>query len=85
MVRRTDRADELAGRVLAVHARHRLDVRLGGIGASLVVAVDADPVHLAAAADLVLADDGMLFSAWQAITQALQPTQAERSIAMPQA
>ena len=28
---------------------------------------------------------GMLFSAWQATTQALQPVQTLRSIAMPQA
>jgi hypothetical protein len=27
----------------------------------------------------------MLFSAWQAITQALQPVQADRSITMPHA
>ena len=43
------RADHLAGRVLAVHAENRLVVRLGVLGRALVVAVDADPVHLAAA------------------------------------
>ena len=33
----------------------------------------------------MLADDGMLFSAWQATTQALQPVQAFKSIAIAHA
>src|SRR5947199_3393245 len=56
-----DRADGLARRVLALHAGDRLVVRLQRLrllGVAGVVAVHADPVHLAAAADLVLADDG---------------------------
>src|SRR5690606_10647151 len=56
--RRRGGAHGLARRVLAVHARKRLeeDLRLGEI--ALVVAIDADPVHLAAASDLILSDDG---------------------------
>ena len=66
-----DRADLLAGCVLALHAGHRLEarLRLGGEvldevpehagGLSLVgeVAVDAEPVHLPALHHLLLADD----------------------------
>ena len=51
---------------------------------ALVVAVDAHPVHLPAARHLSLPTTGMLFSAWQATTQALQPMQDVRSMAMPQ-
>ena len=64
-----DRADRLARRVLALLAGHRLEEHLrvleilrvlriaaGHVGGE--IAVDADPVHLAAAHDLVLADDG---------------------------
>jgi hypothetical protein len=48
------------------------------------VAVDADPVHLAAARTCCpCRPTGMLFSAWQATMQALQPVQALRSIVMP--
>src|SRR5262249_48950170 len=51
-------ADQLAGGVLALHAGHRLEERLGVGRVAPVIAVDAQPVHLAAAEDLVLADDG---------------------------
>ncbi len=51
------RADDLAGRVLAMHARHRLERDIGLVGRSRIVAVDAQPVHLAAGEHLVLADD----------------------------
>src|SRR5262249_33476928 len=54
---RADRADLLAGRVLALLARHRLRDRLRLLGLAAEVAIDADPVHLARAADAVLADD----------------------------
>src|SRR5690606_6799857 len=49
-----------AGGVLAVLAEHGLEVGAGVCGGAvaLVVGVDADPVHLAAGEDLVLADDG---------------------------
>src|SRR5690606_37409272 len=47
------RADEFAGRVLAVHAGHRLEGRLAAL--RQLVGVDADPVHLAPAGDLLLA------------------------------
>src|SRR5205823_3951294 len=51
------RADQLAGGGLAVHAGDRLEVRAGLCGVAGVVAVDADPVHLAPGDDLHLADD----------------------------
>src|SRR6185503_7649357 len=51
---RRDRAHVFARRLLAVLARHRLD---DGRAGRVDVAIDADPVHVAAAADLVLADD----------------------------
>src|SRR5205085_5683493 len=49
--RRFDGADVLAGRVLAVHAGHGLEER----ASLLVVAIDADPVHLASRDYLLLA------------------------------
>src|SRR5664280_1838210 len=54
--RRGDGADDLAGSLLAVHAHDGLVVHGRVLGRTLVVAVDADPVHLAAATHLVLAD-----------------------------
>src|SRR3954462_3075455 len=60
MRRRADRADQLARRVLALHAGDRLVIRLdrgGVLRVTLEVVVDADPVHLAAAIHLLLADD----------------------------
>src|ERR1039458_7244092 len=51
-------ADQLAGGVLALHARDGLIIDLGIGDFALVVTVDAQPVHGAAAANLVLADDG---------------------------
>src|SRR5207244_3745096 len=45
--------------LLAVHAGHGLEMKLAGVvGGAFDVAVDAQPVHLAAAADLLLADHG---------------------------
>src|SRR5262249_20870426 len=52
------RADDLTGRVLAVHAGHRLVQHLGGVQIAGEVAVDAQPLHLAAPRHLVLPDDG---------------------------
>src|SRR4030095_560982 len=51
-----DGTDDLAGRVLALHAGDGLVEGLRALRLSLVVAVDPDPVHLAAAAHLVLPD-----------------------------
>src|SRR5690606_8369939 len=56
-----DRTDRLAGRVFALHAGQRLeaDRRIGGVQAvsvAHIVAVDADPVHLASVLHLFLAD-----------------------------
>ena len=56
--RRQHRAHRLAGRVLAVLAHHRLVHDARRVGRAGVVAVDADPVHLAAPAHLVGADRG---------------------------
>src|SRR4051812_26090243 len=60
MRRRADGADQLARRGLALHAGDRLVIRLDRIGVlrvTLEVVVDADPVHLAPAIHLLLADD----------------------------
>ena len=54
--RRHHGADRLAGGVLAVLAHHRLVQHLGRVGLAAVVAIDAQPVHLAAPARLGLAD-----------------------------
>src|SRR5262245_36386786 len=54
--RRHDWADQLARRVLAVHAGHRLKIRVWVVYAPRVIAVDAQPMHLAAAGHLLLAD-----------------------------
>src|SRR5262249_33166425 len=54
-----DRANVFARRILAVHARHRLEVilfRLLRWAAN--VAIDPQPVHLPPEAHLLLADDG---------------------------
>ena len=53
-----DRADRLARRVLALHARHRLVEDFRVVDVAAVVAVDAQPVHLALAHHFFLADDG---------------------------
>ena len=57
MHRGADRADQLARRLLAVHAGHRLEQRAALGAGRRLVAVDADPVHLAAGGDLLAADD----------------------------
>src|SRR5262249_52313333 len=54
---RADGADQFAGRVLALHARHRLEIRLGILAVALVVGVNAQPVHVTAPIDLLLAHD----------------------------
>src|ERR1700682_3868189 len=69
--RGADGADLLARRIFALHAGNGLEEGFGigervifigartvGGGAGVVIAVDADPVHLAAAENLVLADHG---------------------------
>ena len=55
---RADRTDGLARRGLAVHARNGLEVGLRILDVALMVGVDAQPVHLAAAHHFVFADDG---------------------------
>ena len=80
------RAHDLARRLLAMHARHRLEREARVLRRPGVIAVDAQPVHDPAAfSTCSLPTTGMLFSAWQAITQAWQPMQELRSIAIPQA
>ncbi len=61
MQRRLDRAAHFAGRLLAMHAGNGLEMRVGVVepGAGLqarVIAVDAQPMHLAADRHLLLAD-----------------------------
>src|ERR1019366_4998554 len=51
-------ADQLAGRVLAVHARDRLVVDGGIALVALIVGIHAYPVHRASAAHLVLTHHG---------------------------
>ena len=58
MIGRAHRANHFAGRVLALHAGHRLEERFGIVAVALVVGVDANPVHVAADDDLLFADDG---------------------------
>src|SRR6185312_2066142 len=52
-----DRADDLAGRIFALHAGHRLERCFRRIDVAGIIAVDAQPVHVVAAIDLVDADD----------------------------
>ena len=58
---------------------------LGRVRRPGVITVDAQPVHHPVPSTCSLPTIGMLFSAWQAMMQALQPMQELRSIAMPQA
>src|SRR6185437_2762949 len=76
---------DLARRLLAVHAQNRLQQHGGCILGSGELPVDAQPMHLPLTQHLSLPTTGMLFSAWQATTQALQPMHAFRSMLMPQA
>src|SRR5580700_6155599 len=46
--RGADGADHFAGRVLTVHAEHRLVIRFGIVYAAAEISVHADPVHRAA-------------------------------------
>src|SRR5690606_35144259 len=55
---RADRANLLAGRLLALLAQHGLVLDLWRLSAALVVAIDAQPVHLAAHRDTLFADHG---------------------------
>src|SRR5207302_9568708 len=55
---RVHRTDRLARRVLAMHARHRLEEWPDWIYfVAFVISIDANPVHLAAARHLFFADD----------------------------
>src|SRR4051794_18577883 len=53
-----NRTSHLAGRLFAMHARHRLEEALRIVELAGEIAIDAQPVHLAAPRDLILADDG---------------------------
>ena len=50
------RAHHLTGRVLAMHARHRLERDIRRIGRARVVAVDAQPMHRPPGHHLIPAD-----------------------------
>ena len=52
-----NRTDDLARRLLALHAQHRLEVAYRRIDIAFIVAIDAQPLHLALAQHLLLADD----------------------------
>jgi hypothetical protein len=54
---RADRADHLAGGVFALHARHGLEIGFRVVRRTAVIGVHAQPVHLAPAQHLFLADD----------------------------
>jgi hypothetical protein len=60
-------------------------VRAGVVELAGVVAVDAQPVHLAPAHHLVLAHDRRVVLSAQATTQALQAMHEERSTVIPHA
>ena len=79
------RTDCLARRRLAVLAQHRDEAQLCVRILALPVALDADPLYLAARANACSPTMGRLFSALQAVTQASQPVQRSRSIVMVQA
>src|SRR5579871_235392 len=55
---RAHRADQFAGRVLTLHAGHRLKVRPGMVAVALVVGVDTQPVHVPPAHNLLFPHDG---------------------------
>ena len=55
--RRAHRADHFAGSVLALLARHRLEVSLGIVAVALEVGIDAKPVHVPSENRLLLAHD----------------------------
>src|SRR6185437_12541500 len=71
-----DGADQLAGRVFALHARHRTVIRSRIAEVTFVVDIDSEPVHGARASTCSLPTTAILFSAWHAMTQAWQLTQA---------
>ena len=54
---RADGTNEFARRVFAMHARHRLMIELRLVRRPGIIVVDANPMHLAARAHLVFADD----------------------------
>src|SRR5271166_3185291 len=54
--RRFDRADDLAGRLLAMHAGYGLKMGARLLCLAFVVAIDADPMHFASAQYFLLAD-----------------------------
>src|SRR5208282_4981246 len=55
---RAHRTYQFAGRILALHARHRLEMGPGGVAVSLIVGIDPNPVHVAAFHHLLFADHG---------------------------
>ena len=55
----------------------------GGFSLADEIGVDAEPMQFPALSTWSLPTMAMLFSLWQAITQALQPMQAWLSMTMP--
>src|SRR5437764_11949127 len=58
MRRRAYRANHFARRILTLLAHYRLEESVGIVNLALIVAVDADPMHLASTDHLILADHG---------------------------
>ena len=56
--RRLHRADQFAGRMFAMHARHRRVVERRVVQAAAVISIHANPVHFAVLMDLLFTDDG---------------------------
>jgi hypothetical protein len=85
--RGVNRANRLARRVLAVHARHRHEVDAFGMIRIEALEVSIERIQCISRLRTTscLPTTGMLFSDWQATVHALQPMQLFRSIAMPHA
>ena len=83
----SDRADDLARRILAVHARHRLVEDSAGTLGARPRSTWSIRIHCISRprATWSFPTTGILFSAWHATTQALQPRQVLKSMLMPQA
>jgi hypothetical protein len=53
---RVYRANNLAGRILALHARHRLERDIGRVGRARIVPIDAQPMHDPTGKHLIFSD-----------------------------
>jgi hypothetical protein len=83
VITRVGRTDRLAGRSIALLARHGHEFHFDIGEVTFVITLDTNPVLSSSDRRLVFSYSAMLFSAWQAITQASQPVQRSRSMTMP--